>query len=69
MMILPLFNTKSKLFYWMQERDHLRVVAIIMTIVLIIVVLATFVLVKRVVVAVAVLKVSMKSFTGIFRSY
>lgn len=40
------------------ERDHLRVVAIIMTIVLIIVVLATFVLVKRVVVAVAVLKVA-----------
>lgn len=40
------------------ERDHLRVVAIIMTIILIIVVLATFVLVKRVVIAVAVLKVA-----------
>jgi hypothetical protein len=41
----------------LQEQNHLKVVAVIMTIVLVVVLLITLILLKRVIIAVAVIKV------------
>jgi hypothetical protein len=44
----------------LQEQNHLKIVAVIMTILVVVVVLITLVMFKRVVIAVAVIKVSYK---------
>jgi hypothetical protein len=44
----------------LQEQNHLKIVAVIMTILVVVVVLITLVMLKRVVIAVAVIKVSYK---------
>lgn len=43
---------------YIQERKHLKIVAVIMTVITVLTILITIVLIKRLVVAIAVIKVS-----------
>jgi hypothetical protein len=46
-------------YFCVQEAKHLRIVAVIMSVVFVVVVLVTLVLLKRLIIAVAVIKVRM----------